>query len=147
MGPVAAQSREAPAAPEIRVQASARRKIRAQEIARLGAVIDTLLALKQTEITGPSFVASDTQTTRDAALREATTSAHRQAVAMAEAGGVRLGPVLSLGAVPSYDDSYGINGGLGTVTTAAGAATPTTVVEPQVPVTVTDTGRWGISGP
>jgi uncharacterized protein YggE len=62
----------------------------------VGPVIDTLLALRLTEINGPRFLATNTADERQAALREATERAELQARTMAEAAGMKLGRLLDL---------------------------------------------------
>ncbi|MBA3554591.1 MAG: SIMPL domain-containing protein [Gemmatimonadales bacterium] len=76
------------------------------DIRRVGPAIDTMLALGITDITGPQFVATNTAGAREAALREATAGARRQATAIAEASGMRLGPILSLSSSPAHDDEF-----------------------------------------
>lgn len=120
-------------------------EIRISDLRKVGPVIDTLLALGITEMTGPRFLATTTAEAREAALREATRLARQQAETMAEASGMRLGSLLTLNSAPDYGEEFGLVGA-----TAGGSALqarggpPTGVVEPTVQVSVTVIGRWKV---
>jgi hypothetical protein len=74
-------------------------EIRISDLRKVGAVIDTLLALGLTEMTGPKFLATTTAEAREVALRDATKLARQQAETMAEASGmVGSGYASALGA-------------------------------------------------
>jgi uncharacterized protein YggE len=104
----------------------------------VGAVIDSALARRITEISNIRFEASDVHDARLAALQEAASRAREQAEAIATANGGRLGKVISLSTSGDEDRYAGIRVE-GTFSTASGA---TQVTAPLVPVTVTVYGRW-----
>lgn len=119
-------------------------EIHVRDLALVGAVIDTVLAHRVTDISNVSFRAGDLHDVQEDALREATRRARRQAEAIAEASGATLGRIISLstqreGGYQPYD--------FGIVTTAAGytgegEGAGTTVVSPSLPVSVTVFGKW-----
>lgn len=115
-------------------------EIRVRDLSRLGAVMDTLLGRGITDIAPIQFVAGDVSAARLAALHEATVAARAQAEAVASAGGVALGRVLSLSTqAPEYSWPDGF-------VTAGAIATPrdagTVVVRPSVTVEVTVYAKW-----
>jgi uncharacterized protein YggE len=120
-------------------------QVRVRDVPRVGRVIDALLAQGVVEIGDVAFSATDTETARREAIREATERARARAQVIAEAGGGRLGRTLRLstdgnGEVRQFD--Y-----LGLVTTSMGteqapAAGATVVVAPVLTVSATVHGRW-----
>ena len=71
-------------------------QVRVRDIARLGAVLDALIRAGGNRLQAVSFSHSDPEPLRDRARRKAVKEALRRARLLAEAAGVRLGPVLSL---------------------------------------------------
>jgi len=122
-------------------------EVRIHDVSRVGAVLDTALGRGITEISEVRFTATDVSAAQVEALREATVRARKQAEAIAAAGGLQLGRVLSLSTQADYVGRYewddvALRGV--TLGTAGGVAdgTPTVVVQPSVPVSVTVYGRW-----
>jgi hypothetical protein len=119
--------------------------IRIRQLERVGAVIDTALAYRITEIQGPEFTATDLRAVQDEALRAATEGARRQAVAIAEAGGGRLGRILSLSTVTDRGDYIDPRERLA-LQLSSGAASidrgGTIIVAPSVALSVSVYGRW-----
>src|SRR6266516_4414328 len=122
-------------------------EVRMHDLSRVGAVLDTALGRGISDISDVRFTASDVSAAQVEALREATVRARKQAEAIAAAGGLRLGRVLSLTTQADYVGGYGADDfalrgvTLGTAGTVADG-TPTVVVQPSVPVSVTVYGRW-----
>jgi hypothetical protein len=121
-------------------------EVRIRDLSTVGAVLDTATGRGITDISGVQFAATDVSTSQDEALREATVRARRQAEAIAAASGLQLGRVLSLSTQSDYAERYrfydfpGLNvSGAGE---AVGERSPTVVVRPSVPVSVTVYGRW-----
>ncbi|MBU3029521.1 SIMPL domain-containing protein [Paracoccus marinaquae] len=71
--------------------------VRVVEIAGLGAVLDAIVAAGANEIGGIGFELRDSAEAEDEARRAAVADARHKAGVMAEAAGLRLGPVLHLG--------------------------------------------------
>jgi uncharacterized protein YggE len=111
---------------------------------KVGPVIDTLLALGITELTGPRFVATDTDDAREAALRDATKAAREQAEIMAQSSGMKLGALLSLNSAPGYGGAFEAYGPRGARAVQTSGGPPTSVVEPFVQIEVTVAGRWEV---
>ena len=122
-------------------------EVRIHDLSRVGAVLDTALGRGITDISEVRFAATDVSAAQVEALREATVQARKQAEAIAAAGGQQLGRVLSLNTQADYASRYGwddfaLRGvALGTAG-AVGDGSPTVVVQPSVPVSVTVYGRW-----
>lgn len=70
--------------------------IRVRDIARLGGVLDGLVAAGANEVQGISFSREDATGTEDAARRDAVDDARHRAGILAEAAGMKLGRMLSL---------------------------------------------------
>lgn len=70
--------------------------VRVREIGSLGAVLDALVRAGANTIDGLQFNLSNPDPLRDSARAQAVKDAHRKAALMAQAAGVRLGPVLSI---------------------------------------------------
>src|SRR5213596_2239363 len=124
-------------------------EVRIHDVSRVGAVLDTALGRGITDISEVRFSATDVSAPQVEALREATVRARKQAEAIAAAGGLQLGRVLSLNTEADYASRYGWDDfalrGV-TVSTAGtvGDGSPTVVVQPSVPVSVTVYGRWEV---
>lgn len=115
---------------------------RISEIELTGAVIDTALAYGVTEISNVRFVKLDITDAQVAALEQATRRARRQAAAIAEASGGRLGRVLLLSTPQNFQPhrTHWISATL--LSAAEPPAQVTQIVAPLVHVQVTVTGRW-----
>lgn len=74
--------------------------VRVRDIAGLGTVLDKLIASGANEIGGISFSREDMTATEDEARGKAVADARRRAEIMAEAAGMRLGPLMALSDVP-----------------------------------------------
>jgi len=119
-------------------------EVRIHDLNKVGAVLDTALGRRITDISDVRFSASDVSAAQEDALREATLRARRQAEAIADAGGQRLGRVLSLSTQEEGGRYYPWDFGASAlaITAAAAESTPTVVVHPMVTVSVTVYGRW-----
>ncbi len=122
-------------------------EVRIHDVSRVGAVLDTALGRGITDISEVRFTATDVSAAQIEALREATVRARKQAEAIAAAGGLQLGRVLSLSTQAEYAsrygwDDFGLRGVTVTTAGTVGDRSPTVVVQPSVPVSVTVYGRW-----
>ncbi|MDO5614491.1 MAG: SIMPL domain-containing protein [Paracoccus sp. (in: a-proteobacteria)] len=70
--------------------------VRVREVARLGEMLDALVQAGANEVQGISFQREDAQDAADDARASAVTEARRRAEVLAQAAGMRLGPVVSL---------------------------------------------------
>jgi uncharacterized protein YggE len=117
--------------------------VRIRDLSKVGAVIDSALALRITDISNITFSATDVTTARADALREATIRAREQAEIIATASGGRLGRVLSLSTEADYSSRYG---GLENIVVSGsiqgGDRPGTEITAPSVMVSVTVYGRW-----
>ncbi len=119
-------------------------EVRIRDMSKVGAVIDTALARNITDISDVRFLATDPGAAQEAALREATQRARRQAEAIAAASGGQLGRVLSLSTESEFSGrSYGIEAVI--VRGTGEATTGTVITRPSVPVMMTVHGRWQLS--
>lgn len=115
-------------------------EVHVHDLKRVGAVIDSALAHAITGISPIQFKATDVSEAQEAALREATERARRQAAAIAEASGGKLGRVISLTTErQGYDFSFP---GIEAASVNQSAAPGTEVIEPSVQVRVTVYGKW-----
>lgn len=115
-------------------------EIRVHDLTRLGAVMDTLLGRGITDISPIQFVAGDGSAARLDALREATLAARAQAEAVASAGGLALGRVISFSTqAPDYSwpEAFVTTGAIATPRDAG-----TVIVRPSVTVDVTVYAKW-----
>lgn len=124
-------------------------EVRIHDMSKVGAVLDTAMGRGITDIAPVQFTATDLSAAQESALREATQRARRQAEAIAQASGMQLGAVLALGTQGSDGYSYGSNpisvrGGVSLSVSGEQVGTPTVVVQPSVPVSVTVYGRWAL---
>ncbi len=74
--------------------------VRVRDIAGLGVVLDKLIASGANEISGIAFSREDMTATEDEARSKAVADARRRAEIMAEAAGMKLGPLMALSDVP-----------------------------------------------
>ena len=116
-------------------------EVRMHALDRLGAALDTLAGRRITTTSNVSFRASDIAAAQDAALREATESARRQASAMASAAGATLGRIIVLSSDPGSRNSD-----FGSAVPTAGRETirNTDIVRPSIAVTMSVNGRWEV---
>lgn len=115
---------------------------RVRNLDLLGRVIDTALVQGATTISNIAFTATETHDAHIAALRQATQQARANAEIMAQAAGGRLGALLEITTDPP---SYGPRPFQLEEIVASGASessSSTTVVAPQLRVTVSVYGRW-----
>jgi hypothetical protein len=120
-------------------------QVRLHDLSRVGAVIDTALALGITEISNVTFSATDTRAAQDSAVREATLLAREQAEVVAHASGGHLGRVLSLSTQEDYSSRYG---GLAQISVSGVESSyrpGTEITAPAVTVRVTVYGRWRLA--
>ncbi|MDP0927227.1 SIMPL domain-containing protein [Paracoccus onubensis] len=75
--------------------------IRVTDVSILGEVLDSIVAAGANQIQGINFQRDDAEETGDEALRSAVEDARRKAEVMAEAAGMRLGPVIALRDMPA----------------------------------------------
>jgi uncharacterized protein YggE len=115
-------------------------EVRTGDPTLVGAVIDSALALRITDISNIRFIASDLREAQTSALQEAAARAREQAEAIAAANGGRLGRVISLS---TSNEEGGYSRSLLSVSSSISAeGGATQVTAPVVPVTVTVYGRW-----
>jgi hypothetical protein len=120
--------------------------VRIHDFALIGRVIDTALAAGAQTISNVEFRATNTTAATAAAIRQATVMARAHARAVAEASGLRLGraidfsvdgsPVVLTAPTPMYE---------GAALRMADAGT--TVVTPELKVTMSVSGRWELVAP
>lgn len=124
-------------------------QIRVGDPRRAGPVIDALVALRMTEISQVQFRASDDEVDklRVELVRDATARAAEQAVAIAQASGMRLGRVVYVGTL--LPGSVGYGGGLYDLreTGSGYEGGGTQVTAPTVTVTMTVYGHWKAAPP
>lgn len=118
-------------------------EVRIHDLTRVGAVLDTAMGRRITNISDVKFAASDVTAAQDEALRTASTRARQQADAIAAASNLRLGRTLSL----STDNGaqgrpYGWGMAAGSLALGGSESAPTIISQPAVPVSVTVYGRW-----
>jgi uncharacterized protein YggE len=118
-------------------------EVRIRDLRKVGAVLDTAMGRGITDISNVQFTATSVTAAQEDALREATTSARRQADAIATASGMALGPVLSLSSQPGsrYDYSPVMLRGT-TAAALSGGEVGTVIVQPSIPIAVTVYGTW-----
>lgn len=84
-------------------QASNMVTVRVRDVARLGEVLDAIVAAGANEINGISFMREDGADSEDEARRAAVEDARHKAEVLAEAAGLTLGPVLVLRDTPAME--------------------------------------------
>jgi len=118
-------------------------EVRIRDLHTVGAVLDTVLGRGLTDMSDVTFSLSDVTAAQDDALRLATVRAHRQAEVIAAASNLQLGRTLSLStqADNTAQSRYGWSPNL-SLASAAPEGSPTIVVAPAVPVSVSVYGMW-----
>ena len=127
--------------------ASNRLHIETRNLALVGVYLDAALSGGAREVSAVAFTADDTDATRRRALAHAVAAAKDDAKAMAEAGGTRLGALVSLSTQPLGQNFGGEIQVTGLARAFGGAAAPapaTTVIIPDIEVTATVYGRWQV---
>lgn len=123
-------------------------EVHVDDIGKVGAVLDSVMAYQVIDISELQFRATDVTAAYEDALKEAAATARRQADAVAGASGARVGRVLSLS---TYDDPsrtfqpaavVGMN--VDSMRSRGGPGT--TVIEPSITVTATVWARWELIG-
>jgi uncharacterized protein YggE len=119
-------------------------EVHLHDLSRIGAVLDTAMAHRITDISELQFHATDVNAAYQAALGEATAMARRQADAVAAASGTRVGGILSLSTYQEPRGPYFSYGVAGASVDSGGASSGpgTTVVQPSIPVSATVYARW-----
>jgi uncharacterized protein YggE len=119
--------------------------VRIHDLALVGRVIDTSLAVGAQTISNVEFQATNTDAATIEAIKKATRMARSHAEAVAEAAGLKLGRAIELGvdgqAMPmaspmAYD-----------VMSLRKADTGSTIVAPELKVTMSVSGRWELVAP
>lgn len=126
-------------------------EVRIRDLSKVGPAIDTAFAHGVADISGIRFTASDVSAAREEALRDATRSARRQAEAIADAGGGRLGRTLWLGTdrdspYDRYEQSFDLSISVQNSYAGPDRGAGTEVIRPSIPVRVTVYGRWELLG-
>jgi len=125
-------------------------EVRLRDLTKVGSAIDSALAHGVTSISPIRFVGTDIVEAQEAALREATQRARRQAQAIAEAGGGQLGRTLALSTERDYnpyrDDWVGLSTAGASVEQGREEGPGTQVIQPSIAVRVTVYGRWELLG-
>jgi uncharacterized protein YggE len=121
--------------------------VRIHDFALIGRVIDTALFVGAQTISNVEFRATNTTAATIEAIKQATRMARAHADAVAEASGLKLGRALDLGvdgAPMLVASSMAMSEG-GAMFRMADAAT--TVVSPELHVTMSVSGRWELVAP
>jgi uncharacterized protein YggE len=118
-------------------------EVHLHDLSGIGAVLDTAMAHQITDISELQFRATDVNAAYEAALKDATAMARRQADAVAAASGARVGRALSLSTYEEPGRVYGYYGPAGAMVDSIGSGgAGTTVVQPSIPVVATVYARW-----
>ena len=117
-------------------------EIRIRDLGKVGAVLDTIMGRGIADISEVRFTATDPAAAQEGALREATVRARRQAEAIAAASNLQLGRALGLSTQGDYNERYRTFDAASLSGVSVGAGTPTAVVQPAIPLSVTVYGRW-----
>jgi uncharacterized protein YggE len=105
--------------------------VKIRDFALIGDIIAGIVERGANSVSGPYFAVDDPTELENQARREAIEKAKARAKAIAEAGGFRLGPLLSISEYPSYPIPYSYGGrGGGGAEFAVPAPLPTPAVEP-----------------
>lgn len=119
--------------------------VRVRDLKLIGRVIDTALTEGAQTISNVEFQATNTTTATIEALKKATVMARANANAIAEASGMRLGRPIELSTSSAqYPMASSANDG---VMFAKAMSAETTVVAPEMKVTMTVAGRWELVPP
>jgi uncharacterized protein YggE len=119
--------------------------VRIHNLTLIGRVIDTALAVGAQTISNVEFQATNTTAATIAAIKKATQTARSHAEAVAEAAGLKLGRAIDLGVDGSQVMmASSMNDG---AMFLRKAETSTTVVAPELKVTMSVTGRWELVAP
>ena len=119
--------------------------VRVRDLKLIGRVIDTAMAEGAQTISNVEFQATNTAAATIDALKKATVMARANATAIAEASGMRLGRPLELSTSSAqYPMASSANEG---VMMARAMSAETTVVAPEMKVTMTVAGRWELVAP
>ena len=129
--------------------------VRVRDLSKLGGIIDSAYAHGVTDISAVQFFVTSSSRVAAAqaeALAEATEHARRQAIAIAQASGTRLGRVITLSTrdeFSPYGRPYLMEVGVSGASAGSGGGTGpgTEVAPPGIPVTVTIFGRWELQAP
>jgi uncharacterized protein len=105
--------------------------VRIRQIARIGAILDALIAAGATDAGNVQFLHSDASKTLDQARQAAITDARRKAELYAQASGLTLGGVAWISELPPYGVPYGM------ATRALAAAVPISPGEDRLRVEIT----------
>ena len=119
--------------------------VRIHNLALVGRVIDTALAVGAQTISNVEFQATNTTAATVAAIKKATVTARTHAEAVAEAAGLKLGRAIDLGVDGAQVlMASSMNDGAMFMKRADAA---TTVVAPELKVTMSVSGRWELVAP
>lgn len=99
-------------------EASATIQLSLRSLDRLGALVDGAIAAGATDIPGMTFESDSSAAVRRVLLAEALADARKDAMALATAGGAKLGPMLHLSTMPPA----GTLPGMGDITVAYASA-------------------------
>jgi hypothetical protein len=130
-------------------QASNMVAVRVRDVARLGEVLDAIVAAGANEINGIGFMREDASGSEDEARRAAVSDARHKAEVLAEAAGLTLGPVLTLRDTPAMEGPRPMMmearaaSDAAKVPIAAGEVATTAMVEMQFALTGQDCGPMG----
>lgn len=113
-------------------QASNRVTVRIRDLSQLGTVLDAVLTDGANQLNGLQFGLSDPKPMMDEARRNAVADARAKAELLADAAGVRLGPLLSLTEIGSHAPRPELMG----MARAADAAVPVAQGEAEIQATV-----------
>ncbi|WP_306755007.1 SIMPL domain-containing protein [Paracoccus actinidiae] len=133
-------------------QASNMVTVRVKDVARLGEVLDAIVAAGANEINGITFIRDDSSATEDEARRAAVADARHKAEILAEAADLTLGPVLVLRDTPMMEGPRPMMmearaaADSAKVPIAAGEVALTANVEMQFALTGQDCGAMGGKG-
>ena len=116
--------------------------VRIPDMDLVGQVVDAALDLRIVEVSDVSFFATDTRAAALEATREATIRAREQAEVMADAMGLTLGALISLGTDRDYASDP-----LSSFQIYTTGASGTQVTAPSLKVSVTVYGRWRLAEP
>lgn len=127
-------------------RASEALEIRIRDVRKVSAVVDAAIAHGITDVSRLQFVATELAAAQELALREATQRARRQAEAIADAAGVRLGRTILLSTIEQPTRWEGpvvrLSSASDATYTQGTAQSNTQIIESGIPVRMTVQGRW-----